>query len=142
MCTPIRALVAAAAVAACLGARADATPSPCAGQQSRTIRALSDSEVAGLLAGNGAGFAKAAELNSYPGPAHVLDLASDLHLDATQQAATRELLSAHKARAKELGEQLVAAEREPDRLFAQRRADAATVDRPRSASACCRHSLT
>ena len=39
------------------------------------IKALSDHEVSALLDGHGSGFAKAAELNGYPGPTHVLDLA-------------------------------------------------------------------
>ncbi len=42
--------------------------SPYAGQEQRSIKALSEQEVAALLAGRGAGFAKAAELNGcYPG---------------------------------------------------------------------------
>ncbi|MGH7485986.1 MAG: hypothetical protein ACREMY_10365, partial [bacterium] len=46
---------------------------PYAGQQSREIKALSQEEAAGLLAGKGMGFAKAAELNGFAGPAHVLE---------------------------------------------------------------------
>jgi hypothetical protein len=37
-----------------------------------------------LLSGQGSGFAKPAELNGYPGPAHVLELAGPLGLDAPQ----------------------------------------------------------
>jgi hypothetical protein len=36
--------------------------------------------VASLLKGDGMGFAKAAELNGYPGPAHVLSVAKELNL--------------------------------------------------------------
>src|SRR4029079_2796548 len=43
---------------------------PYAGQQARGVKALSDEEVSGYLAGAGMGFAKAAELNGYPGPMH------------------------------------------------------------------------
>jgi hypothetical protein len=50
------------------------SPTPYAGQQNRTIKALSDEDIVGLLKGDGMGFAKAAELNGYPGPKHVLDL--------------------------------------------------------------------
>ena len=55
------------------GAAAQTTPhaSAYAGQQSRAIKSLSEQDVDDLLAGRGAGFAKAAELNGYPGPAHV-----------------------------------------------------------------------
>ena len=49
--------------------------SPYAGQQTRAIKALSPEDLAGLLNGEGRGMAKAAELNGYPGPVHVLELA-------------------------------------------------------------------
>ena len=45
-----------------------------AGQQARSIKSLSDDEIAALRKGEGMGMAKAAELNGYPGPAHVLQL--------------------------------------------------------------------
>ena len=51
---------------------------PYAGQQARAIKALSDDDIAALRKGEGMGVAKAAELNGYPGPAHVLVLAADL----------------------------------------------------------------
>ena len=54
---------------------AEEKPSPYAGQQARQVKALSKAEIEGLLAGRGLGYAKAAELNHYPGPRHVLDLA-------------------------------------------------------------------
>ena len=109
-------------------AQSETSPGPYAGQQARSIKALSDADIAGLLEGSGAGFAKAAELNGYPGPAHVLELSAQLRLDASQESETRELLSAHKERARKLGFELVAAERELDRLFTQKLADASAVD--------------
>ena len=57
---------------------ADQSAMPYAGQQTRAIKALSDDEIAAFLNGEGMGFAKAAELNGYPGPAHVLTLAQKL----------------------------------------------------------------
>ena len=54
-----------------------------AGQEMRAIKSLSPQEVADLLAGRGMGLAKAAELNHYPGPRHVLDLARELDLTET-----------------------------------------------------------
>jgi hypothetical protein len=39
---------------------------PYAGQQARTIKALSDEDIAALRKGEGMGMAKAAELNGYP----------------------------------------------------------------------------
>ena len=44
-----------------------------AGQEAREIKALSAEELGDLLAGKG--LAKAAELDGYAGPAHVLELA-------------------------------------------------------------------
>lgn len=99
-----------------------ASPSPYAGQESRQIKALSASEQADLLAGKGMGLAKPAELNGYPGPAHVLELASQLSLSAEQLAKTQTLFSAMEQRAQELGRQLVAAEQSLDGLFASKRA--------------------
>jgi hypothetical protein len=69
-------------VVLCASGVAWAQTSPYAGQEQRPIKALSDQEVAALLAGQGAGFAKAAELNGYPGPMHVLELADRLALSA------------------------------------------------------------
>lgn len=114
--------------ALCTGSFAWAQTSPYAGQEQRAIKSMSEQEVSGLLAGAGAGYARAAELNGYPGPMHVLELADRLALDAEQRAATTSLMTQHKARARTLGEQLVDAERDLDKLFAQRAADAAAVD--------------
>lgn len=99
-----------------------AAPAPYAGQQAREIKALSGSEQADLLAGKGMGLAKAAELNGYPGPAHVLELAADLSLSAEQRERTQAVWQAMDARAKSLGQQVVDTERELDGLFASRQA--------------------
>jgi Spy/CpxP family protein refolding chaperone len=97
-----------------------ATPSPYAGQQAREIKALSSAEQADLLAGKGMGLAKAAELNGYPGPSHVLELAADLALSAEQRERTQALWQTMDARAKALGQQVIDAERELDALFASK----------------------
>lgn len=107
----------------------EGTKSPYSGQQTRAIKSLSQEEVAGLLAGKGAGFAKAAELNGYPGPAHVLELAEPLRLDDSQLDATRRLMAAHNDRASQLGAALLSSERALDALFADKRVDAAAIDR-------------
>jgi Spy/CpxP family protein refolding chaperone len=97
-----------------------ATPSPYAGQQSREIKSLSGPEQADLLAGKGMGLAKAAELNGYPGPAHVLELAADLALTTEQRVRTQAVWQSMDARAKAIGQQVVDAERELDALFASK----------------------
>ena len=74
------------------------TTSPYAGQQQRTIKALSDQEIGDLLEGRGMGLAKAGELNSYPGPLHVMQLAEQLELADPQRAATNLLYSKMRER--------------------------------------------
>jgi Spy/CpxP family protein refolding chaperone len=87
------------------------------GQENRDIKALSPDEVKQYLAGAGMGYAKAAELNHFPGPMHVLELAEPLGLTAEQRAATERLMQSHKAEARALGAKLVAAEQAVEQLF-------------------------
>ena len=105
-----------------------ATPSPYAGQEARDIKALSAAEQADLLAGKGMGLAKAAELNGYPGPAHVLELAADLKLSSEQRAQTQALFDTMDARAKTLGRELVEAERALDALFVSKQVTPARLN--------------
>lgn len=91
---------------------------PYAGLQSRDIKALSREDTQALLERRGMSLALAAELNGHPGPMHVLELGDALGLDAVQREGTRALMEQHKARARELGNRLVDAERELDRAFA------------------------
>src|SRR5690606_34217987 len=49
-----------------------------AGISGRDIKALDSASVNNYLSGAGMGFALSAELNGYPGPRHVLDLADSL----------------------------------------------------------------
>jgi hypothetical protein len=93
-------------------------------QEQREIKALSPEEVADLLAGKGMGFAKAAELNGYPGPAHVLELAAPLRLSPEQRARTEALFERMNLQARHLGAQLVQAERELDASFREHRVTA------------------
>ena len=102
---------------------------PYAGLQSREIKALSPEDVNRLLQGQGMSLALAAELNGYPGPAHVLELAGPLQLSEAQRAQTQALMDAHKAQARELGKELVQAERALDAAFAGGHATADEVAR-------------
>jgi len=97
-----------------------AASAPYAGQESRQIKALSPDEVAALDAGKGMGLAKAAELNGYPGPLHVLELAPELNLSAKQRQQTEALYASMQAKAIDLGRALVAEERQLDQEFANR----------------------
>lgn len=98
--------------------------SPYAGQQAREIKTLSSAQTADLLAGKGMELAKAAELNGYPGPMHTLELAAQLELSTEQKQASETLMNRHKAEARDLGAQLVQAERALDQAFASRQIDA------------------
>lgn len=91
--------------------------SPYAGQDLRDIKALSPEDTEAYLSGKGMGFAKAAELNGYPGPSHVLALAPDLALTAEQTRRTQSLFKSMESKAIALGRPLVEEERRLDELF-------------------------
>ncbi len=106
-----------------------APSSPYAGLQVRDIKALSAEQTEDLLAGRGMTLALPAELNGLPGPAHVLELADPLGLDAGQRDRTRRLAEQMKTEARALGAQVVQAERVLDRLFKEGRATAAALSK-------------
>ena len=125
-CPMYRILLTAAVALLPLAATAQ-TSQPYAGLDSRPIKALSAQQIDDLRAGRGMGLALAAELNGYPGPLHVLQLADQLGLSAGQKVRVSELFEAMKAEAMSLGERLVAQEAALDTLFADRRATEETV---------------
>lgn len=90
---------------------------PYAGLEQRPIKALSDQQIADLRAGRGMALALAAELNSYPGPLHVLELADALALGPDQRARTQALHDEMKAETVLIGEKIIAEEAMLDRLF-------------------------
>jgi hypothetical protein len=98
-------------------AAADAQ-TPYAGMQARPIKALSEQQVADLGAGRGMGLALAAELNGYPGPSHLLELADKLNLSTDQRAAIQRLFDSMKAEAIPLGSKLIEQESDLDKQFA------------------------
>ena len=101
--------------------------SPYTGQQSREIKSLSPDEIKQYLAGAGMGYAKPAELNGYPGPMHVLDLADALALTASQRETIGNLMKTHKSEARSIGERVIREERELEKLFRQGNADPAVL---------------
>lgn len=92
-------------------------PSPYSGQEQRDIKALSPEEVQNYLLGKGAGLARAAELNHYPGPKHVLELADELQLTEVQKSRTKAIFDAMQKKAIHQGEALIEKEQELDRQF-------------------------
>jgi hypothetical protein len=93
---------------------------PYAGMQARDIKALPEQQVADLANGRGMGLALAAELNGFPGPSHVLELADKLELSPDQRAGVKALFDAMKAEALPLGSKLIEQEHDVDRKFATR----------------------
>lgn len=92
--------------------------SPYVGLEGREIKSLSPEQIEQYRNGEGMGMALPAELNDYPGPKHVLEMAADLELSAEQRAAVQAAYDAMHAEAVRLGEAVVERERRLDALFA------------------------
>ena len=101
---------------------------PYAGQETREIPSLSAEDIAALEAGEGWGLAKPAELNGYPGPAHVLELAEDLALTDAQLAEVQAIHDAMKAEARRLGRDYITAEAHVAMLFREGHARPETLE--------------
>ena len=91
--------------------------SPYKGQEARQIKSLSTADIEELSKGGGWGFAKAAELNGVPGPAHLLEMKDVIPLRSEQVEAITTLFRDMKAAAQAKGEALIALERALDRRF-------------------------
>ena len=117
--------IAALAVLA-VSAVATATEQPYAGLDTRQIKALSSDEIAALMTGSGFSQALSAELNGYPGPRHVIDLAERLGLEDTQRSAIQALFREMQTEAIAVGEQVLAGEAAFEAAF---RAGTLTEDR-------------
>lgn len=99
---------------------ASASSSPYQGEESRPVKALSAEQIEALMRGDGMGFALAAELNHYPGPRHVLDLAAELALSESQLSQSRTIFERMQAEAVRLGRLLIDSEMALDGEFEQR----------------------
>lgn len=82
-----------------------------------------------LESGAGAGMAKYAELNSYPGPKHILDLQDSLKLTADQKRAIELVFDHMRTEALAKGKLIVQKEQELEGLFRSRRATEKEVER-------------
>ena len=114
---------------------------PYAGYQQREAAGISGQEAADLRAGRGMGLALPAELNGYPGPLHVLELAGALHLTPAQRATMERLVEAMRAETVPLGVAVIAAERALDAVFRGGMATAAEVDAASEAAGLARARL-
>lgn len=112
-----------------------------AGLERRDIKAFSDQEIKGLMAGEGVGLALPAELNHYPGPRHVLDMAERLKITSSQEQAIRQSYDRMHQQAVALGRKLIDLEQHLDRGFASSTMNAATLKRVTSEIATVRGTL-
>jgi len=95
-----------------------------AGQEKREIKSLSADDIEQLKAGKGWGLAKAAELNGYPGPSHLLEMKDKIGLSGTQLKQVQGIFEEMRSAAVPLGNRLIELERELDKEFS-----GGTVDR-------------
>ncbi len=102
--------------------------SPYSGMAQRAIKALSAEQIADLSAGHGMGLALAAELNGWPGPTHVLELADRLSLTPDQRARTEALFARMQSEARAIGDRLIAEEAALDQGFRDRTIVAIALD--------------
>jgi uncharacterized protein (DUF305 family) len=84
--------------------------SPYTDQLNSSVRGLSQEEIDGLLAGEGMGYARNAELNGYPGPRHILDIAKELQLTFEQADSIKTIFNDMNAEAVRVGQEIISAE--------------------------------
>ncbi len=101
-----------------LKASGQVTESPYTNQLSSPVVGLSTQEVDDLLNGRGAGYARTAELNSYPGPDHVLALKGQLDLSAEQIQRIETVFQEMNTKAKSIGQGIVESEQVLSASFA------------------------
>lgn len=108
-------------------ARAQHEHSPYAHEQSSEVASLTPDELAQLRNGDGMGVARPAELNHFPGPKHVLELAAELELNSEQRARTEEIFAEMQEQARALGGEIIEAERHLNMRFANAHIDEALL---------------
>lgn len=100
--------------------------SPYREQLTSEIRGLTTKEIEDLREGRGMALARAAELNGYPGPRHVLDgvEAGEFHLPPEQLAAVQRLFQEMSTEAQRLGSAILKEEQALEAEFRAHRIDA------------------
>jgi Spy/CpxP family protein refolding chaperone len=73
------------------------------------------------------GLAKAAELNHFPGPKHVLDLSKELNLSQAQIDTTEKIFGMMKEKAVYLGKIIIEKEKQLEQLLSSGKADEESV---------------
>lgn len=104
-----------------------AEPSPYVDRTSLSVKALTPEAIDEYKQGHGMGMAIPAELNGYPGPRHVLDMADALELTAEQKTRLKAIYDSMHDAAVPLGLRIIDRETALDSAFAGGAADAATI---------------
>ncbi|MDO8532453.1 MAG: hypothetical protein Q7T26_09900 [Dehalococcoidia bacterium] len=100
-----------------------ATASPYArGDAYPGVQGLTPQEVRDLREGNGMGLARAAELNGYPGPKHLLDMQTQISLTPEQRDTVSRLYARMKERTTALGKRVLVEEARLEEMFRTRTA--------------------
>ena len=120
-------LVAGVMTASASAATAESPQTPYAGRETRSLKALSSQEISDLADGKGMGLALAAELNGYPGPRHVLDLAPRLGLSADLISKTQALFEEMQASARKIGTDILETEKVLEQRFGNKTIDPDTL---------------
>jgi len=81
------------------------------GEVDRVIKSLSANDIKDLTLGNGMGLAKAAELNGYPGPKHVLEMQEELLLEKEQLTSIKLIFEEMKSQARSQGKIFISLEK-------------------------------
>jgi len=87
------------------------------GQENRKIKSLSPDDIKELKKGGGWGLAKAAELNGYPGPSHILQMANKIDLQEKQKVQIQKLFDQMKVKSISLGNKLISLEKKLNNEF-------------------------
>lgn len=111
------------------------------GEELRKIKTLSKDDISELQKGSGWGFAKAAELNGYPGPLHILQMESEISLTPTQKNKIQALYQDMNAKAVVLGKELVDLEGAINTAFAEKKIDKDSLEKHVTAIEAIRSSL-
>jgi Spy/CpxP family protein refolding chaperone len=111
-------------------AESNTSPTPSAYRDllASEIRGMDAETIEGYLAGSGLGMALPAELNGYPGPRHVLELAEDLKITPEQQRQVQHLFDQMQPQAIDLGKQILEAEAALEQAFRTETITEATLE--------------
>ncbi len=114
--------------AACISAAALAQdPAPDSAEQVDDVKSLTERDLRQLRSGRGMGAGRVAELNGYPGPLHVLELAAELELTEEQVEQTQLAFAEMSTAAIATGAEIIEAERRLDEVFAAHDAEPESV---------------